>query len=111
MHDRHVQHMLASARAGLRRLTPRQALRAQARGAYLVDIRPEYQRRADGDIPAAIVVERNHLEWRPDPCSSARIREATTHDLRWIIICDQGFSSTLAAVSLQAAGLAQATDV
>ncbi len=103
--------MVAAARNGLRRLTPRQALRAQEQGAYLVDIRPEYQRRADGDIPAAIVIERNHLEWRLDPCSRARIREATTHDLRWIIICDQGFSSTLAAASLHAAGLAQATDV
>ena len=103
--------MLLAARAQLRRLTPRQALRAQAQGAYLIDIRPEYQRRADGDIPAAIVIERNHLEWRLDPCSRARIPEATGHGLCWIILCDQGFSSSLAAASLQAAGLASSTDV
>jgi rhodanese-related sulfurtransferase len=111
MADRHVQQLLLTAREQLARLTPRQALRAQQQGAYLIDIRPEYQRRADGDIPAAIVIERNHLEWRLDPCSGAHIPEATGHELRWIIICDQGYSSTLAAVSLQAAGLTQATDV
>jgi rhodanese-related sulfurtransferase len=111
MGERHVQQLLLTARTQLRRLTPRQALRAQAQGAFLIDIRPEYQRRADGDIPAAIVIERNHLEWRLDPCSRARIPEATDHGLRWIIICDQGFSSSLAAVSLQAAGLGQTTDV
>ena len=111
MAERHVQQLLLTARTQLRRLTPRQALRAQAQGAYLIDIRPEYQRRADGDIPSAIVIERNHLEWRLDPCSHARIPEATGHGLRWIIICDQGYSSSLAAASLQAAGLTQTTDV
>jgi rhodanese-related sulfurtransferase len=111
MGERHVELLLLTARTKLRRLTPRQAVRAQTRGAYLIDIRPEYQRRADGDIPAAIVIERNHLEWRLDPCSRARIPEATGHALHWIIICDQGFSSSLAAASLQATGLERTTDV
>jgi rhodanese-related sulfurtransferase len=77
----------------------------------MVDIRPEYQRRADGDVPGAIVIERNHLEWRLDPCSPSRIPEATRHDLRWIVLCDEGYSSSLAAASLQDAGLVNATDV
>ncbi|HCT77489.1 MAG TPA: sulfurtransferase [Micromonosporaceae bacterium] len=111
MSERHIQSLLQAARSQLRRLTPRQALHAQQSGAFLVDIRPQYQRRADGDIPAAIVVERNHLEWRLDPCSPSHIPEAVSHDLPWIILCDQGYSSSLAAASLQAAGLTNATDV
>jgi rhodanese-related sulfurtransferase len=109
--DRHVLRQLDAARERLVRVTPRQALRAQQRGAFLVDIRPEYQRRADGDIPGAIVIERNHLEWRLDPCSPSRTPEATAHDLRWIVVCDEGFSSSLAAASLQAIGLVNATDM
>jgi rhodanese-related sulfurtransferase len=111
MSDRHVQRQLDAARERLVRVTPRQALQAQQQGAFLVDTRPEYQRRADGDIPGAIVIERNHLEWRLDPCSPSRTREATAHDLRWIVVCDEGFSSSLAAASLQAAGLVNATDM
>lgn len=102
---------LDAARERLVRLTPTQALRAQQAGAFLVDTRPEYQRRVDGDIPGAVVIERNHLEWRLDPCSPSRIPEATSHDTRWIVICDEGFSSSLAAASLQATGLTGATDV
>jgi rhodanese-related sulfurtransferase len=111
MTDRHLLRQLDAARERLVRVTPRQALHAQQHGAFLVDTRPEYQRRADGDIPGAIVIERNHLEWRLDPCSPSRIPEATAHDLRWIVVCDEGFSSSLAAASLQAAGLVNATDV
>jgi rhodanese-related sulfurtransferase len=93
------------------RLTPEHALQALRQGALLVDIRPEYQRRADGDVPGAIVIERNHLEWRLDPCSPSRIPEATSHDLRWIVLCDEGCSSSLAAESLQMTGLPNVTDV
>ena len=74
-------------------------------GARLVDIRPEFQRRADGDIPGAIVIERNHLEWRLHPASSGRIREARDFDAQWIVICDEGFASSLAAATLRAVGL------
>ena len=103
--------MLNGARARLRRLTPEQAWSAVGEGAVLVDVRPEFQRLADGEIPGAIVVERVHLEWRCDPSSEARIPEAVNHDVRWIVICDEGYSSSLAAASLQAIGLRRATDV
>jgi rhodanese-related sulfurtransferase len=111
MSDRHVLRQLDAARERLVRMTPWQALQAQQHGAFLVDTRPEYQRRADGDIPGAIVIERNHLEWRLDPCSPSRTPEAIAHDVRWIVVCDEGFSSSLAAASLQAAGLVNATDM
>jgi rhodanese-related sulfurtransferase len=106
-----IAHALAAARAGLDRLTADHAwLRMQA-GARLIDIRPEYQRRADGEIPGGIVVERNHLEWRCDPCSDARIPEAADHCAAWIILCDEGLSSSLAAASLQRLGLHNTTDI
>ena len=76
-----------------------------------VDIRPEFQRRADGEVPGAIVIERNHLEWRLHPSSAGRIAEACDLDTRWIVICDEGYSSLLAAASLRAIGLGAATDV
>ena len=65
----------------------------------------------DGELPGALVIERVHLEWRCDPGSSARIPEATGHDVRWIILCDEGYSSSLAAASLQDLGLRHATDI
>jgi rhodanese-related sulfurtransferase len=111
MNGRHVLRQLEVARERLVRVTPRQALKAQQHGAFLVDTRPEYQRRADGEIPGAIVIERNHLEWRLDPCSPSRTPEATAHNVRWIVVCDEGFSSSLAAASLQAIGLVNATDM
>src|SRR5215470_9610158 len=90
---------------------PALALRAAHDGAILIDTRPEFQRRADGEIPGAIIIERNHLEWRCDPASPSRIPEATGHHVRWVICCDQGYSSSLAAASLQALRLSGATDV
>ncbi|GAA0365029.1 rhodanese-like domain-containing protein [Actinoallomurus spadix] len=106
-----VDRLLGEARARLVRLKPLEAAEAVREGARLVDTRPEYQRRADGDVPGAIVVERNHLEWRLDPDGEFRIPEATGHDVRWIVICDEGYSSSLAAASLRALGLVNATDV
>jgi rhodanese-related sulfurtransferase len=106
-----IDDLLAQARANLRRLEADQALAAQRAGALLVDTRPEFQRRADGEIPGAILIERNHLEWRCDPASSSRIPEAMDHDVPWIVMCNQGYSSSLAAASLQALGLHRATDV
>jgi rhodanese-related sulfurtransferase len=106
-----ISRELARARIGLNRLDPALAGRAIRDGAILIDTRPEFQRRADGEIPGAIVIERNHLEWRCDPASIARIPEASDHHVTWIICCDEGFSSSLAAASLQAVGLANATDV
>lgn len=108
---RTVADTLARARAGLHRLDPAQAWEAARHGALLVDIRPEYQRRADGEFPGAIVIERNHLEWRCHPDSPARIPEATGSDIGWIICCSEGDASSLAAATLQALGLAGATDL
>jgi rhodanese-related sulfurtransferase len=106
-----INGLLASARAGLDRLESARARHTLAGGAILIDTRPEFQRRADGEIPGAIVIERNHLEWRCDPASPARIPEATGYQVTWIICCDEGYSSSLAAASLQALGLSNATDL
>ena len=100
-----IDDLLAQARFGLRRVEPMSAFRAVRGGAVLIDIRPEWQRRADGEIPAAMVIERNHLEWRCDPACPGRVPEATGHDVSWIVCCDEGYSSSLAAASLQALGL------
>jgi rhodanese-related sulfurtransferase len=106
-----VDGLLAQARSGLRRLDPAVAFRAARDGALIVDTRPDWQRRADGEIPGAIVMERNHLEWRCDPSSPACVPEATGYDVTWIVCCDEGYSSSIAAASLQALGLSKATDI
>ena len=106
-----LDQYLAGARSALVRLDPADAYAATQRGALLVDIRPEFQRRRDGEVPSAIIVERNHLEWRLHPDSPARIPEATRADVQWIVLCDEGYASSLAAAVLQALGLRRATDV
>jgi rhodanese-related sulfurtransferase len=106
-----LDQYLAEARSTLTRLEPADAYAATQRGALLVDIRPEFQRRRDGEIPAALIVERNHLEWRLHPGSGARVPEATSADVQWIVLCDEGYASSLAAAVLQALGLRRATDV
>jgi len=107
-----IEQLLSAARARLRRLTPDQAYEAVATtDAILVDIRPESQRAIEGSIPGALVVERNVLEWRFDPASSARLPVATDHDLQIIVFCSEGYTSSLAAASLQDLGLRRATDL
>jgi rhodanese-related sulfurtransferase len=106
-----LDQLLIRARSRLTRLRPRQAFRALEAGARLIDIRPEFQRRKDGDVPGAIVIERNHLEWRLHPTSTGRIAEATDVRVRWIIMCDEGYASSLAAATLKTIGLRSATDV
>jgi rhodanese-related sulfurtransferase len=106
-----VDEMLETARARLDRVGPERAAELAARGARLVDTRPQWQREAEGTLPEALVIERNHLEWRLDPTSDARIPEATDHDVRWIVVCSEGYSSSLAAASLQDLGLHNATDL
>ena len=106
-----IDEMVEQARSTFDRVTARQAWAELHAGAILVDIRPEFQRRADGEIPGAVVIERVHLEWRCDTTSVGRVPEATDHDVRWIVCCDEGYSSSLAAASLQALGLRRATDV
>lgn len=97
--------VLSAARAGLQRLTPQEAVRAHQDRALLIDTRTDAQRAEQGELPDAIVIDRTVLEWRLDPCSPWRIPEATSPDLLVIVACRQGYSSSLAAASLQAVGL------
>ena len=77
----------------------------------LVDIRPIAQRSAEGEIPGALIVDRNVLEWRLDPASSARLPEADDYDRQIVIVCAEGYASSLAAATLQDLGLHRATDL
>ncbi|GGO88106.1 sulfurtransferase [Nocardioides phosphati] len=104
-----VDALLAHARAGLWRLSVPEAQEAVAAGALLVDIRPQWQRVADGEIPGSLVVERNHLEWRLHPGSDARLPQAVEGQ-RWVVVCTEGYTSSLAAASLVSIGV-DATDL
>ena len=106
-----VDELLVAARSRLDRVDPVRAASLVAEGARLVDTRPQWQRDDEGTLPEALVIERNHLEWRLDPTSDARIPEATDHGVRWIVVCSEGYSSSLAAASLQDLGLRNATDL
>lgn len=106
-----IDDLLAAARARLRRLDPLETFVAVERGGVLVDIRPAAQRAEHGEIPGAIVIERNVLEWRLDPRSDARLSFATRYDLEVIITCQEGYTSSLAAASLHDLGLTRATDL
>jgi len=108
---RTVDEMLAEARAALERVTPEQAYEELRQGAILIDTRTSEQRAAAGEIPGAKAIGLNVLEWRLDPASDSRMPQATGHDLRVILFCEQGFSSSLAASRLQSLGLHRATDV
>jgi rhodanese-related sulfurtransferase len=106
-----IDHLLENARRRLRRISPQQAAAEQADGALLVDTRTAEQRASQGAIPGALVIDRTVFEWRLDPTSPSRIPEASDHKVRVIVICAQGYSSSLAAASLQDLGLVNATDV
>ena len=108
---RTIDEVLAQARSRLRRVGPQEAAARAEAGAVLVDTRPAFQRDRDGGIPGALVIERNHIEWRFDPASDARVPEATGYDVEVVVFCDEGYSSSLAADSLRALGLHRATDV
>jgi rhodanese-related sulfurtransferase len=108
---RTIDEILADARARLDRLDAPSVHQAQRDGAVLVDIRPVAQRVATGQIPDALVVERNVLEWRFDPASDARLPIADRYDLPVIVYCEEGYTSSLAAAALQDLGLFRATDL
>ena len=108
---RSIDDVLDETRGRLHRLEPAEAVARLAAGALLVDTRPVAQREADGEVPGALVVERNVLEWRLDPASDARLPEAIDHDVEVIVLCNEGYASSLAADSLRALGLHRATDV
>jgi rhodanese-related sulfurtransferase len=109
-----IDQALESARARLHRLAADEVPAALRRGALLVDIRPQAQRTREGELPEnlkPLVIERNVLEWRCDPTSDARVPEAVSADVEWVVLCSQGYTSSLAAVALQDLGLHRATDV
>jgi rhodanese-related sulfurtransferase len=106
-----IDGLLNRARNRLDRLSPAAAYIAWLGGAELVDIRPAAQRAFEGEVPGALLVERNVLEWRLDPASPARLPEATGHDVHVIVLCSEGYTSSLAAAALQELGLFRATDV
>ena len=111
MSSRTVDEILAEARSHLTRVSAEQALDALGRKALLVDIRPIEQRRRDGIIPGSIAIDRNVLEWRLDPSSPYRTEELLDCEQQVIVVCDEGYASSLAAATLQQLGLPQATDL
>lgn len=106
-----IDRVLAAARGRYRRLPASQLPAALRRGAVLVDIRPQAQRVREGVVPGALVIERNVLEWRCDPTSDARLPQAIGDDVEWVILCSQGYTSSLAAAALLDLGLQRCTDV
>lgn len=106
-----IEEVVAQSRRGVRRLTAAQAWAAAQRGALLVDTRTEVQRAEQGELPGALVIDRTVLEWRLDPASPARIPEAVDLDVELVVVCRQGYSSSLAAASLRAVGLRRVTDL
>ena len=106
-----IDKLLAQARSALDRVQVENLADEVSRGAVLIDIRPLEQRLGDGDLPGAIVIDRNVLEWRLDPSSPHRLPIATDADVRLIIVCNEGYSSSLAAATLNELGLRCATDL
>ncbi len=105
-----LDDLLREARSSLRRLSPAEAHAAMVEGALLVDTRSQAQRTRDGEIPGAVVVERNVLEWRLAPSSDHRLPDVDS-GTSVIVMCDEGYASSLAAATLRELGLSSATDV
>ena len=106
-----IDSVLETVRSRLSRLEAREVPTALRRGAVLVDIRPQAQRAREGEVPAALVIERNVLEWRCDPTSDAKLPQAVDDHVEWVVLCSEGYTSSLAAASLLDLGLHRATDV
>jgi rhodanese-related sulfurtransferase len=106
-----IDELLARARVGLDRVVPAELAAEVAAGAVVVDIRPAQQRDRDGTLPGALVIDRNVLEWRLDPTSPDRLPVAIGTDVRYVLVCREGYSSSLAAATLRQLGLARATDM
>ena len=92
-------------------MQPEQLAEEVANGAIAIDIRPVEQRQRDGELPGAVIVDRNVLEWRLDPSSPHKLPVATDPEVRFILVCNEGYSSSLAAATLQQLGLGRATDL
>lgn len=106
-----IDMLLKDCRRTLRRVEPVALADELEAGALVVDTRPVEQRLRDGELPGAVVIDRNVLEWRLDPSSAHRIPEVSDVEVRIIVVCNEGFSSSLAAATLQRLGLRRATDL
>ena len=105
-----IDTLLERARRSLERVSPQDLADEVAAGAVVVDIRPAADRASDGELPGAVVIERNVLEWRLDPTSEHRLAIASD-DARIIVVCNEGYASSLAAHTLQQLGVTRATDL
>ena len=108
---RTIDELLETVRGRIERVEPGEVMARVSAGALLVDTRPVEQRERDGEVPGAVVVDRNVLEWRLDPASPWRIPEVTGYDLEVIVLCNHGYSSSLVADTLRSLGLRRAVDV
>jgi rhodanese-related sulfurtransferase len=106
-----ISRLLEDCRRGLERVDPLELGKVQAAGALVVDIRPIEQRIRDGELPGAVVIDRNVLEWRLDPSCPHRLPCVLDPDRRIVIVCHEGYSSSLAAHTLQRLGLRNTTDL
>jgi rhodanese-related sulfurtransferase len=105
-----VEHLLVHAREELDRVTPHEAADLQQRGALVIDIRPQSNRLTEGEIPGSLTVERIVLEWRLDPSGAHRL-DGLRPDQPVVLVCNEGYASSLAAAQAQALGLSRATDL
>ena len=108
---RTIDELLAQVRARIGRIEPTEVQGRTAAGALLIDTRPWEQRIRDGGVPGAVVVDRNVLEWRLDPASPDRLPQVTGYDLEVVVLCNEGYSSSLVADTLRSLGLTRAVDV
>jgi rhodanese-related sulfurtransferase len=106
-----IERLLTRAREMLDRVEPADLETEVAAGAVVIDTRPVEQRARDGELPGAVVVDRNVLEWRLDPTSPDRLPFATSSEVRYVLVCNEGYSSSLAAMTLRELGLSRATDL
>ena len=106
-----IDEILDAARSRLDRVEPDQLETERAAGALIIDIRPIDQRERDGPLPGALIIDRNVLEWRLDPTCAHHIAEITSHEMRIVIVCNEGYQSSLAAAELHDLGLHRATDL
>ncbi|HKG32328.1 MAG TPA: rhodanese-like domain-containing protein [Gemmatimonadales bacterium] len=106
-----IDVLLEEVRFGLDRVDAADLASEVAAGALVIDTRPIEQRQRDGELPGAMIIDRNVLEWRLDPSCPHHVAEADSANLRMIIVCDEGYSSSLAAASLRQLGIERATDL
>ena len=106
-----IEQILALARTRLDRVEPEELETERCAGALIVDIRPIEQRARDGELPGAFVIDRNVLEWRLDPACEHHIADLVQYDTRIVIVCNEGYQSSLAAALLRDVGLHRATDL